>query len=154
MSRLQVPIRDYHGKVSTVDIPVDAYVQADAEALVDALIDLVVGLTNASQHVEETPVYDAVAGPVSALATRNTKWLVHYQDSVDGSEHNLEIPTADLTLQSAGSNVVDLTAGPGLAFKTAFEAFALSPVYPGQGGGNAVTLTKIEYVPRKLKVIG
>ena len=61
------------------------------------------------------------------LAQRENKWLASYHDPVSYNGYVLTFPTADLSKHMANSEFVDLTAGDGLAFKTAFDAVVASP---------------------------
>lgn len=150
-ARILIPIKDGNGKISTATFPTVAPSDAQITALYNAVDGLVKGKLQGSSFVEETAKDAAQAGLAPGSATRVNKWLCSYQDNTDASEHSLEIATADLDLQASPGNTVDLTAGAGLAFKTAFEAAVKSPVTPGQGGGNAVTLLSVEFVGRNLK---
>jgi len=62
----------------------------------------------------------------SKLSQRENKLLLRYVDSA-GDSFRVEIPCFNLTLLPDGSEFLDLTAGVGLALKTAFEAYARSP---------------------------
>lgn len=63
----------------------------------------------------------------SAQAQRENKWLCRYHDPVTYNNYVLTFGTADLSKHIANSEFVDLTAGDGLAFKTAFDAVVTSP---------------------------
>ena len=149
-NRILIPIKDGNGKLSTATFPCTAPVDLEITALYDAVQDLILGKRQGSSLLTETAKDAADVGLAGGGAARSIKWLCTYQDNVDASEHRLEIPTADLTLQALPSSFIDLAAGSGLAFKTAFEAAVTSPISPGQGGGNAVTLLSVEYVNRTL----
>jgi hypothetical protein len=149
-NRILIPVKDGNGKISTATFPCTTPSDAQITALFDAVDDVILGKLQGSSLVTEADKDAAQAGLASGAATRNNKWLCTYQDNTDASTHRLEIPTADLALQAVPGNTLDLSAGVGLALKTAFEAAVKSPIYPGQGGGNAVTLLSVEYVGRSL----
>lgn len=80
----------------------------------------------------------------SPLAQRENKWLVTYEDATTHFLYRGELPTADLSLLSGNSEFLDLTAGPGQAFKNAFEAVVKSRA------NNAVTVVSVKFVGRKV----
>lgn len=80
----------------------------------------------------------------STLAQRENKWLVRYHDSVTFQRYQVSIGTADLSVLPSGSEFIDLTAGDGLAFKTAFEALAKSPA----DGSHTVIVDSVQFVGR------
>lgn len=82
----------------------------------------------------------------SQLAQREKKWLLRYHDSVNPSlKFTVSIPTSDLTKLPNHQEFLDLTAGVGLALKTAFEAVVVSP----DDSANTVVLDSVQYVGRK-----
>lgn len=81
--------------------------------------------------------------PVSKAAQRECKCLIQYEDAITKKRYGVELPTFDLTLLKLNSDEVDLTAGAGLALKTAFEAYAQSPY------GNDCVILKITHVGRR-----
>lgn len=80
----------------------------------------------------------------SPLAQRENKWLVRYIDETSNKKYQCSIGTADLTKLGSNSEFLDLAAGPGLAFKTAFEAFAVPPDDPS----HAVKVISVQFVGR------
>lgn len=81
----------------------------------------------------------------SNLAQRENKWLVRYHDATTQLKFSVSIPTTDLTKLPAHEEFLDLTAGVGLAFKTAFEAVVVSP----DDSANSVVVDSVQYVGRK-----
>lgn len=151
MPRLNIPIRCFGD-----DNPVSNHVveatpglsDAEITAYLNAVLLLTEGINNQVSLIDEIPKDAATAGVVPAGATRGKKWRCKYQDNVDGSISQLTIPAADETLLGSGRNL-DLTAGDGLTFKTAFEATVVSKGQPGTGGvggGNAVTLLEVKFI--------
>jgi hypothetical protein len=94
--------------------------------------------------------------PTDPTAQRGIKWTVGYIDTMQwlpapapantipnpGYQKifTIQIPTADISLLISGQEDLDLTAGVGLAFKTAFDATARSP-YRG-----SVSVVYVRYV--------
>lgn len=150
-NRINVPIIDGNGKRSVATFPCTTPTDGQITALYDALAGIVLGVRGGASIVTEAAKDAADAGTAPGTALRSVKWLCRYQDTVDSSIHTLEIGTADTSLQALPSKNIDLTAGAGLAFKTAFDAAVKSPQNSvGQGGGNAVTLLSVEAVTRSL----
>lgn len=93
-------------------------------------------------------VYDRAevgTGPAaSSLAQRENKFLLRYHDTTTNQKFQVSVGTADLTQLMANSEFVDLTAGPGLAVKTAFEAVVVSP----DDASHSVVLDSIQFVGR------
>lgn len=138
---VQIPITGNDGKTTTFTAPSDgAPTDGQITALYSAVDGLILGVEKKSVLVERT---DKDAGsdalPASGAAQRTTKWLVRYTDGAGDLRH-LEIGTADHALTTPPSDYVDLTAGAGLAFVTAFEALTIN-------GGNP-TVVSIQAVGR------
>lgn len=87
-------------------------------------------------------ISSAPAGSVYAQV--ELKWQLSYTDATTGKVWQREIPTPDLTLLVAGSDLMNMASGAGLAFKTAFELAARSPE------GNLVVLNTVRVVGRNL----
>lgn len=94
-------------------------------------------LTYWRQQFEKVPA-------ASNLAQRENKWLCRYHDATTFEKFRVSIPCAKLSLLTGNSEFLDLTAGDGLAFKTAFEAFVKS----AQTASNAVILDSVQFVGR------
>jgi len=109
------------------------------EAAIEAVV---IGALDKKQVVAVTEEFAAVA-PASGLAQREAKWLVTGVDSA-GFNTSIELPTADLTLLPAGSGVLDISAGVGLALADALEAVWRSKQ------GNAVTVSRVIHVGRNI----
>lgn len=81
----------------------------------------------------------------SQLAQRENKWLFRYHDAtVPSQKHTVSLGTADLTVLPNNSEFIDLTAGAGLAVKTAFEAVVVAP----NDSAHSVILDSIQFVGR------
>jgi len=75
----------------------------------------------------------------STAGNREEKWLCSYSDNVNLAIYQFELPMRKSTvLPPVNTDLVDLTAVPWVAFKTAFEAFASSP------DGNPITLVSVQ----------
>lgn len=146
-------IRDYSNEVSSHRIDIVDLTSANFDAYVGAggfipdYYDALNGITlgNISREritARNILVSNAPAGSVYAQV--ELKWQLTYTDNVNGKQWQREVPTPDLTLLVAGSDLMNMAAGAGLAFKTAFEAAAVSP------DGNAVTLNQVRVVGRNL----
>lgn len=83
------------------------------------------------------------ARPTDPLCQRGVKWTVSWEDTVTHSKGTNYIPTADLSLLPLVGGVrsedLDLTAGAGLAAKTALDTLAKSPA------GNPISVLRIYY---------
>ncbi len=83
--------------------------------------------------------------PASAAAQREIKWLCRLTDAIDPMGNwSFEIGGADTSLLVLNSDIMDLTAGAGLALKTAIEANTVSRL------GNAVVLAEAKLVGRNI----
>lgn len=76
-------------------------------------------------------------------AQRENKWLVRYRDT-SGRKFRVELPTANLSLLTLGTEFLDLTLTDPAAFVTAFEAVAKSP-----DDQSTVTVDSIQFVGRR-----
>lgn len=110
-----------------------------------ALASLVIG-----RFVKNSIIYaENQTGPQtpadSVLAQRENKWLLRYHDAVTYQKFQVSVGTADLTaLPATNTEFLDLTAGDGLALKTAFEAVVVSPA----DAANSVVLDSVQFVGR------
>ena len=112
-----------------------------AVALKNALVAISIGqLANYTVVSQSTDVSKAPAS--STLAQRGVKWLIKYEDTVTHKIFRTEEPCADLTKLVSGQELLDLSAGLGLALKTAFEAYVISDA------GNAVAVASVQAVQR------
>lgn len=108
---------------------------------IDSLITAIDGvtllpLTKDSRIAVETGFAPAL--PAGVYAQRGIKWLCRAVDPV-GNAVTFHIPGADLSLLSTGESL-DLTAGAGLALKTAVEAVVRS------NDGEAIVLQEVVYI--------
>lgn len=131
------------GAVTAVSLP---GLLTQIGALRTAIDAITIGVVaNEKQEVFNTILSQAL--PTDPNAQRGNKWLVSYHDNTQFFDapvnaipneaylrkFRVMIPTADNSLLDENQTRLDLTTGPGLAFKTAFEAMVKSPA-----GGAAV----------------
>lgn len=136
-------------KTST-SVPVTSLTPANVAAqetlmgnLKTALAALVLG-----RFVQDETVYARnLLGTTPAddpLAQRENKWLCRYHDATTFQKFQVSFGTADLSKHMTNSEFVDLSAGDGAAFKTAFEAVVVSPA----AAEHAVVLDSMQFVGR------
>jgi hypothetical protein len=146
-------IKDYSGETSAHAVDTAEITAANFAAMVDAgglipdYYDALNGITIgniARERITAEVIEISSANAGSAWAQVESKWLVRYRDTVDGSApvYRREIACPDATLLSPASDLMNVTAGAGLAYKTAFEALVKSPA------GNPVELLSVEFVGR------
>lgn len=121
-----------------------AATNGELQAVADAVDAIILG-SNVSATKVTAEVIDAgsAAPPADKTANRGDKWLMRMQDSTTGQIYTHEIGTADgAQLPSSTDDYLDLTAGVGLALKTAIETAYESP------DGNAGVLLSVQQVNR------
>lgn len=134
---------------SSFELPVTTLTAANVaatETLIDnltaAIEAVVLGNLNKTTIIWEREVISQVPAN-DQFAQRGIKLLCRYHDSVNASrKFRVSIPTFDLQLLPLHSEFLDLTAGAGLALKTAFEAVVKSP----DNDANPVILDSAQYV--------
>lgn len=156
---LKFTLRDNSAETSRVEIhtgSVDAVSLPGLLTEVGAMRTAIEGLTLGVVAAEALSVFETKLSALAAasqLAQRGIKWTAGYSDSQQFFDPGVnaipnagyqkiftfQIPTADLSLLASGEEELDLTAGAGLAFKTAFENTARSPY------GGTTTLLYIKY---------
>lgn len=149
-SGFRMTIVDHNGETSTVGLSGVNFTSAtydtvagDQDTLQAAIEAIILG--NPTRVVREAEVIDAAgAPPATPWAQREVKWLVMYHDTTTGENYRREIPTADLELLSAGTEILALDTGVGLTFKQAFEAYVRSDA------GNVVAIDRVVFVARDL----
>lgn len=117
--------------------------QVEVIALSDAVEDIIIGQLTKREFTASVAFPDT-APVTNQFAQRELKWFVTYSDTVTGKLQSVEIATPDLALLVAGSDLMNVSAGAGAAFVTAFEAFVLS------ADGNPVTVESVRLVGRNL----
>lgn len=148
MATLSFSTYDRLGKPTSMSIGADDAVSgANVQALADA-IDAVIRGSAVKAVVSVDTIVDAgnATPPNDQEANRGSKWLYRVQVAAEGGKiYTHEIGTADGSqLATASDDFLDLTAGVGLALKSAFEAVYESP------NGNAGVLLSVQQVNRGL----
>ncbi len=111
--------------------------------LINALEGITIGNPAKSQIVSNREIISA-APASDPLAQRENKWLLRYHGATLAQKFQVSIGTADLTQLTGNSEFLDLSAGTGLALKTAFEAVVRSP----NDASEAVVLDSVQFVGR------
>jgi len=150
--------RDYEGSLGTTEINTGLVTALTLPALLTQVGDLRTAIDAIVIGViadERQTVFNTILSqdyPASQNAQRGNKWVVYYHDTTQFFDapvnaipnagylkpFHIMIPTADNTLLADNEKDLDITANPGLAFVTAFEAVAKSPY------GGSVAVDKIE----------
>lgn len=112
-------------------------------ALRTAFAGVVIGVDAKQEITLKSDIFSRNRAP-STAAQRENKWLLRYHDAVTYKKFSGSLPTADLSLLPDGSEFLDLTADPGLALKTAFEAIVVS----GDDDSHATVLDSAQFVGR------
>jgi len=112
-------------------------------ALENAIEAIVIG-TSAKNEITLTRAILSALPASSQLAQRENKWLMRYHGTTLAQKFQASIGTADLLELPSGSEFLDLTAGDGLALKTAFEAIVKSP----NDSAETVILDSVQFVGR------
>ena len=140
-------IRDWEGSIGTMEVNTGAVTAVSLPGLltqIGALRSATVALIRGQASKEQQTVFNTIlsaAYPTDADAQRGNKWLVSFHDNTAFFDAPLNaipneaylrnfhvmIPTANNSLLADNENDLDITAGVGLTFKTAFEAIARSP---------------------------
>jgi len=152
MGKLNVTYTDFGGETTTTGLRLAVITAANLDAVVAAVGTLMTamdGITVGQRRKFQILQADTVvslANPLSALAQRETKWLITYHDDVSGKQYQSEIGTADYLLNIVpGTEFADLTDGGVIqAFVTAFQAVVKAP----DDLSHAVTIDSIKAVSR------
>lgn len=145
MADLTLSTIDRQSKPTSTSLPVqDATTNPQAQAIIDAYDALVLG-ADLRGVITVPNVVDlgSQVPPADDNANRGNKMLVRIQEAVTGKIRRYELGTFDnAQLPSPTDDFVDITAGNGLALKTAIEA-----VYETENG-NAGTVLSIQQITR------
>jgi len=111
--------------------------------LINALEGITIGNPAKTELVAaRTRISDAPSSDV--LAQKENRWLLRYHGATNFRKYVVSLGTADLSQIVDGTEFIDLTAGTGLALKTAFEAVVKDP----NDAAEAVILDSVQYVVR------
>lgn len=148
-NRMIMNILDYYNKTGRTKVNTLALTALNFAAqstlkatFVSSMVALSIG-TETEDYVDADLNSHTPTLPTSQNATRAAKWLVRAVDQISGSKLTWTIAAPDLTLLAGNNPFLPLASGVGSAFKAAAEAYVLSE------DGNAITVTSVEYVPRK-----
>lgn len=134
------PATIYAGDITAVSLP---GFLTDFGALRTAIEGITIGVVHKESWTGDETILSNTP-PANGFAQRESKWLVRYRDDVTEEVYRMEIGTADLSLLPAGEEFLDITAGAGLAFRTAFETIARTP----ESSSNTVTVISVQHVGR------
>lgn len=149
MGKMNLGYVDHDGEGSSVGVMIADLTAGNFAASIvelDAIRDAIEAITLCTLRTRAIiAVTEEIAGvlPANGFAQRETKWLVSGNDA-NGQARTLEIPGADLSLLPAGSGVLNIAAGVGLALKTALDAAWTTPT------GEAITVEQVIHVGRNL----
>lgn len=150
LGKATIQYNDYDAERSTVQVNSAAVTAANHDAqvaaltsFVDAIAGITLGLKVGQGYGNFDQILDGQTKASNAFAQRESKWLVRYHDANQGWK--LEIPCADLQFLDVNNRgYLDLDGTEGAAFKSAFEAFVLSP------DGLATTVDSVQHVGRNI----
>lgn len=133
---------DRQGKTGTVGFYVSEFTAGTFTALngliddaVAAIQDVTLLETSKDERLASVEKF-SVSLPTDDYAVKGLRWLVRGVDS-NGNAVTMQIPGADLSLSANGRDL-DLTAGQGLALKTALDA-----VWKSNDGESVTTVSAV-----------
>jgi hypothetical protein len=152
-SKVNLTVLDYGSEKSTVGFYVEDIVELNFDEIVGAggtiqtfqtaLDGITIGtIARRVVNAEDTAI--SSTPPANAFAQRESKWLVQYSDDVSGKLYSMEVPCADLSLLVANTENMNVGAGAGATFVSAFESAVRSV------DGETVTVIGVKYVSRDL----
>lgn len=148
-SKVNMTILDYSGETSTVGARFENLNGANFAAintLMDNLVAAVEGVSIGNLQKDSRIAVEtkfAVSNPTNVWAQREIKWLVRMVDT-NGNVSTMEIPCADLSLLSPGTDKLNVSAGAGAALAAAINAGVLS------NDGEALTFVEAVAVGRTI----
>lgn len=159
MAKYKLSLRDNSREIGRSDFNIDDITVGNIGDILTAIgtfksaVDgITLGVLAKESLVMDETNLSALA-PTDPTAQRGIKWSVQYADTTQYFDPPVNaipnagyqqiftntIPTANLALLASGSEELNLTAGPGLAFKTIFDSFIKSPY------GGDVNLLRVYY---------
>lgn len=146
MGKFTMRYTDYDGERSGVTIPIaNDPDPGDISSLIAALAGMTIGTQGeALSYVITREQEDDKTRPASPFAQRETKWLVSYQDTVNGRAGQFEIPTADLLVLADGGKVAD-PAHPNVV-----SLIGILETVMESKDGNPITVVEIRHVGRNI----
>lgn len=120
-----------------------ATIEGNIGGFVAAMVGITLGRIVKQEFIYSVTQNDKIPA-ASKLAQRENKWYLRYHNPNTHLSFGISYPCADLTKTMANSEFVDITAGAGLAVKTAFEQVVVCPDDPLTFG----ILDSIQFVGR------
>jgi len=137
-------------EVTTLRVPIITLTPANVAAtetltgnLATAIAAITLGANNQRALTYNVTQFEKIPA-ATPQAQRENKWLVRFHDDTTFQKSTVSIGTADLAELAGNSEFLVLTAGNGLAFKTAFEAVVVSPY----DSANGVIVDSVQFVGR------
>lgn len=145
MATLTLGSIDVEAKPTSTRLRVeDACTDPQAQAIADAMDALIIGAAIRATLTVPNVVDDGSQVPPTDLNSRvGNKLLMRLQDGTTGNIYTNEMGTFDNLELPANNDFLDLTAGTGLALKTAIDVVWESPL------GNSGVLVSAQQVNRK-----
>lgn len=150
-SEVTFTYQDYSREKSNVRFAVTQMTAANFDATNTAIDALSTAIGNVqvennlqSKKVAAVNTFYSRGAATSKSAQRENKWLLLFEDTTLHTLFRHEVPLADLQLVQANTDYMDLSAGDGLALKTAAEAIVRSPA------GNSASLASVQYVGKRI----
>jgi hypothetical protein len=145
MATLTMSSIDVEAKPTSTRLNViDAVTDPQAQSVIDAMDDVIIGAAiRGTVTVPNVVDVGSQVPPTDLNARVGNKLLMRLQDGTTGGIYTNEMGTFDNLDLPAGNDFLDLTAGVGLALKTAIDAVWESPL------GNTGVLVSAQQVNRK-----
>jgi len=142
--QLSLTYRDFSDETANMSIyTADAVdISGVLPATVQNLVDAINGLANGTLDKLQSSTVAKRNATGNGTGKREWKILAFYRDAVTFRDYVVTIPCSRDLATMPNTDLVDITAGAGLTFKTAFEALARSI------DGNAVVLNKLQITGR------
>lgn len=139
------PVTIYNGDITAVSLPGFLTEFGQMRAAIEGIT---LGVVKSEKWTGDDTLLSN-AKPGDPHAQRESKWLVHYRDTVTNKMYRLEIGTADVGSEATprllpNTDIADPTNAEVAAFITRFNSFARSPE------GNAVVYDHMEIVGRNI----
>ena len=139
-SRFTIVLADNNAQTAQASLRVpDTISTAEVLAIRDAILGICNGVAREYGHVV-TQEDEGLVFSTDVDADTRHAWRVLYRDNVLLKQYTVTLRVANPASRRPQTDELDLSAGVGLAFKTAFEAHVLSP------DDNAVTILRVDYI--------
>lgn len=146
VSVFNITVKDNTGEKSTASFQGADMSAANFDAQVtlqNAITTAMAGIANGAVTKTQRIAVVTETNPANPAVDvqREIKFLARWHAGTE--KHRTEIPCADLAVLITGTELVDLTAGAGLAFKNAFEGYV-----KGDDGITAAVLDSLTFATR------